>query len=446
MSRRLVAPLCRGIDWRLLHDEGASFGRRSPEQRQKSWVDATTGSSFPRMIPLAGVPSRALPDTRRAAIAVFASFGQGGFVFSSWASRIPEVRDDLHLSVGSLGLVLMAVALGSTVSVPLSGVAITRLGDSRVVGAMSLLVSVGLGVVALTAQVGPIPLSAGLALMGLGTGVWDVALNVQGAAIELHLERSVLARFYAGSSVGTVLGAGAGVLMLYLNVPLPLHLGGVALLIMVTAPFVTRSFVANQPRPSSAGKVRAQPDVHSWITVRTALLGLLVFCMALSEGAGNDWIGVAMVDGYSASVQTGTVTLTAFLVAMTCVRWFGPPIIDRFGRARALSGVLSCGLIGLGMVVFGQLLPVAMCGATLWGIGTSLGMPIGLSVAAAGRESEGTVTTVASIGYLAFLGGPPGIGLLANGVGALNALLLIAAMFVLALFLVPAIAKEPGVS
>ena len=85
----------------------------------------------------------------------------------SWASRIPYVRSDLHLGAGSLGLVLTAVAVGSTISVPLSGIVITRLGDARAVTVTSLLVAIGLGVVAATVQIGAVPLALGLALMGL---------------------------------------------------------------------------------------------------------------------------------------------------------------------------------------------------------------------------------------------------------------------------------------
>ena len=196
--------------------------------------------------------------------------------------------------------------------------------------------------------------------------------------------------------------------MLYFDVPTTFYLGGVAMVVAVSVPFVTRSVVPQQTMAAVVDDVSVRRGRRrSWVNGRTALLGLLVLGMALSEGAGNDWIGVAVVDGYPVSVPTATTALAVFLIAMTGTRWVGPVMVDRFGRARTLTGVLCCGLVGLGLLIFGQLLVMAMVGAALWGIGTTLGMPIGLSVASDDHDSTGSVTTVTSIGYLAFLSGPP---------------------------------------
>ena len=73
-------------------------------------------------------------------------------------------------------------------------------------------------------------------------------------------------------------------------------------------------------------------------------------------------------------------------------------------------------LVGLALVVFGgSTLPVAMAGAALWGLGTSLGFPVGMSAASDDpRRAAGRVSVVATIGYVAFLAGPPLIGFLAE--------------------------------
>jgi cyanate permease len=127
---------------------------------------------------------------------------------------------------------------------------------------------------------------------------------------------------------------------------------------------------------------------------------------------------------------------------MTAGRWFGPALIDRYGRVRMLRICCAIALAGLLMIVFGRVLPAALAGAILMGLGTSLGFPVGLSAAADDpRYAAPRVSTAASIGYLAFLAGPPAVGFLADQIGVLRSLtiagFLIAAAFVLSRFTAP---------
>jgi MFS family permease len=121
---------------------------------------------------------------------------------------------------------------------------------------------------------------------------------------------------------------------------------------------------------------------------------------------------------------------------MTTGRWFGPRLIDAYGRVRALRVSAVTALAGLLLIAFGGFLPAVLAGAALMGLGTALGFPVGLSAAADDpRHAAGRVATASSIGYAAFLAGPPAIGFLADRVGVLNALsasgVLLAAAFFL---------------
>src|SRR5258705_10291852 len=78
------------------------------------------------------------PAVRAATMATYAAFIGAGFVFASWASRIPQVRDRLHLDPAALGLVLLAIAAGSLLALPLSGPVVTRIGSSRTLLTMAL--------------------------------------------------------------------------------------------------------------------------------------------------------------------------------------------------------------------------------------------------------------------------------------------------------------------
>src|SRR5207302_386166 len=115
--------------------------------------------------------------------------------------------DRLHLSPAALGLVLLAIAAGSLVSLPLAGALTNRLSSRRTVAAMSIVVGVALTVVATGYLGGVVLVVIGLFVLGFANGAWDVAMNVQGAALERRLGNAILPRFHAGFSVGTVAGA-----------------------------------------------------------------------------------------------------------------------------------------------------------------------------------------------------------------------------------------------
>jgi MFS family permease len=168
------------------------------------------------------------------------------------------------------------------------------------------------------------------------------------------------------------------------------------------------------------------------------LIGLFVLCMAFTEGTSNDWLSLAVIGGYHTVAALGTLTFAVFLAAMTTGRWFGPALIDRYGRVRVLRSCAAIALAGLLLIEAGGLLPVALAGAALLGLGTSLGFPVGISAAADDPlYAPGRVSTAASIGYLAFLAGPPSVGFLADQVGVLRGLSIAGVLLVIAFILCP---------
>ena len=378
-------------------------------------------------------------QVRRAMFAVYVVFIGSGFAFASWASRIPQVRDRLRVEPGELGLILLAIAIGSIIAMPLAGVVVTRLGSARAVTVMSLILAAGLATSAVGYLHGIPPVVVGLFFLGFGNGTWDVAMNLQGAVVEQHLGRAIMPRFHAGFSIGTVAGALGGSAMIFLHVPVTAHLLLVALVIVAAVPVATRSFVPAVPRPAPSSGHRERSPFAAWTEPRTLLVGVFVLCMAFTEGTGNDWLGVAMVDGYHTSAAIGSLTFALFVGAMTAGRWFGPGFIDRHGRVAVLRGSALTAVVGLILVVFSRTVPTAMIGAVLWGLGAALGFPVGMSAASDDpRHAAGRVSTVASIGYAAFLAGPPLIGFLGNHFGVLRALTATAGLLALAAVLAEA--------
>lgn len=360
--------------------------------------------------------------TRRAVGAVFLVFGANGFVFASWVSRIPAVRDRLDLTPGRLGLLLLALSAGSVLSVPLAGFVVSHLGPRRSVATSALALGAGLAVVSLGFLAGPAPVAVGLFVMGLGYGTCDVAMNVGGAQAEQAAGRSIMPRFHAVFSVGTVAGALIGTGMVALGVPVTAHLLVVAALVTGAIVWGARMFLeAEEPEPGS-GAVSSRV-LAAWVEPRTLLIGVVVLAAAFAEGTGNDWLGVGIIDGYGTSASVGSLSFALFVAAMTVGRWFGPTLLDRHGRVLMLRASAGLALVGLLLVSYGQVLAVAVVGIVAWGLGAALGFPVGMSAAADDpAHAAARVSVTSSVGYTAFIAGPPLIGLLGDHVGVLHAL------------------------
>ena len=360
--------------------------------------------------------------------AVYVAFIGAGFAFASWASRIPQVRDRLDLDPAALGLVLLAIAAGSVVALPLAGTLIGRIGSRRTVIVMALVLAAATVVIAVGSVTTVAVLVVGLFVMGLANGAWDVAMNVQGAVVERHLGRVVMSRFHAGFSLGTVAGALLGTAMVALDVPVPAHLAGVAVLVAVTVPLAARGFVPDVHTDPDGVPAERGGALAAWREPRTWLIGVVVLAFSFAEGTANDWLGVALIDDHGTSATVGTLGFALFLTAMTLARWFGGSLLDRYGRVPVVRLLAGLAVIGLLLFVFGNP-TLAFVGALLWGAGASLGFPTGMSAAADDpAQAAARVSVVASIGYCAFLAGPPLIGLLGQQVTVLRALTVVAVL------------------
>ena len=378
---------------------------------------------------------QASPRTTRARTAVAVAFVVNGLLFASFISRTPALRDTLGLSSAQLGLLLLCVSIGAVAGLPLSGPIVQRLGASRAVFAGSVssgLGLVGMGIGLLTSSV---PLVApSMVLVGLGMGVWDVAMNVEGADVERELNRSLMPRLHAGFSIGTVTGAGVGALCAALGVPLAVQVLVVGVLAPISMVLTVPHFLPGHLTDTSSDDYPRASALTAWREPRTLAVGLMVLGFAFTEGSANDWMAVAMVDGYGTSETVGALAFGIFVTAMTIGRLLGGTLLERFGRVPVLHGTAAVGLAGLLLVLLGGSAPVAMAGAVLWGMGAALGFPVGMSAAADDPARAAVrVSVVSSIGYTAFLAGPPLIGLLAENVGILGALFVVVGALALGL-------------
>ncbi len=369
--------------------------------------------------------------------ATYAAFVGMGFAGASWASRIPQVKQQLNLDSSELGLVLLAVAAGSVIALPLSGPVVTRFGARAVVARMATVAGAGLVTVALGCRIGVTPVVVGLFVLGVGMGSWDVAMNVHGAAVERHRARAIMPRFHAGFSIGTVAGALVGAAMVALGVSVTAHLAIVGVAVASGVPIAVQSFLGRDvdadAGPVSSGPAVARRSLRAWRETRTLLIGVFVLALAFAEGSGNDWISLAMIDGHHAPPAVGTLAFAVFLAAMTAGRWCGPRLLDQYGRVPVLRATLILAIAGLLMFTLGSGIAIAFAGTVMWGAGISLGFPVGMSAGADDPAlAAARVSVVASIAYCAFVAGPPLIGLLAQRYTLLDALTSVIALLLLA--------------
>ena len=373
--------------------------------------------------------------------AMFTLFAISGFALAAWVSRTPAVRDSLDASTASMGWLIFAMAGGAVTGLIAAGPAIARVGARPVIRTGLFTVALGLTVVAVGTTLGVISIAlAGLMVFGLGFGSAEVAMNVAGAANERVLGHTVMPVFHAMYSLGTLTGAGLGVLAAHLGLPVGMHLALAALLVPIAAIPAVRLLPtgigrvgAGQPRLTAAERLAV------WADPRTLLIGLMVLGMGFAEGAAEDWLPLATVDGYGVSETVGAALFGIFVVTMTVGRLTGAALIDRFGRVATLRASASVAAVGLLITIFGPSAATAAVGIALWGLGTSLGLPVGMSAAADDpRTASVRVSAAATVGYAAFLVGPPALAFLGEHIGLLQAFVAVLAMVIVAGVVAPA--------
>lgn len=397
----------------------------------------------------------------RARSSVFVVFALAGVAFAAWASRIADTKAALGLSAGELGVTLLAASVGSLASMPSTGRLTDRFGVARTVrGGMILALFggmvIGLGVDQWHSR---LVVAAGLFFVGMGIGVWDVAMNLEGATVERRLDTTVMPHFHAAFSGGTVLSALVGAGMSYAGVSVLAHLSGTLLVVLVVGWWATQRFLPRglEMETTGIGQGAAQEDAtgagadepagaaepgSAWLEPRTLLIGAVVFVAAFTEGTASDWLAVAFVEGYDLPSWAGVLAFATFLTFMTVGRILGTRWLDRWGRVPVLRVTFAVAAVGSLLVVFGGTW-LAYVGSAVWGLGVSLGFPVGISASADDPARAGArMSVIATIGYLAFIAGPPALGFLGDHYGVLHSLLAVGAMVALVLLVVPVV-REP---
>jgi MFS family permease len=376
-----------------------------------------TGAGKPRGMTSRGAVARAADARalRRARIATTVVFAVTGFVFASWAARIPAVQDRLGLPAGALGVAFLALNAGAVAGLPGGGALVARLGSRRGLRAGFALYPPAL----VSAAVAPslVALCAGLVVMAAANSAIDVAMNTQGGELERRYGRPVMSGLHAGHSLGVLAGGVAGAAAAAAGIGALAHFTAAAAPAMAAAFCATRALL---DEPRAAGAVLAIPRG------RLLALGLVAFCAFLTDGAANDWSAVHLRHAHGASPGTAALAFVAFTLALSAGRVAGDRVVARAGRARAVRGGAALALGGLGLALAAPGTGSALGGWALLGAGVAVMAPTVLGAAASADSPAAAIAAVTTVGYLGSFSGPPLIGGIAELTSLSAALALVA--------------------
>ncbi|MFS9977458.1 MFS transporter [Salmonella enterica] len=380
---------------------------------------------------------------KRRTWALFMFFFLPGLLMASWATRTPAIRDILSVSTAEMGAVLFGLSIGSMSGILCSAWLVKRFGTRKVIRT-TMTCAVG-GMVILSVALwcaSPLIFALGLAVFGASFGAAEVAINVEGAAVERELNKTVLPMMHGFYSFGTLAGAGVGMALTALSVPPNIHI------ILAAAVAIAPIFIAIRAIPDGMGK-NASEDAHLqekglpfYRDIQLLLIGVVVLAMAFAEGSANDWLPLLMVDGHGFSPTSGSLIYAGFTLGMTVGRFTGGWFIDRYSRVTVVRASALMGALGIGLIIFVDSDWVAGVSVILWGLGASLGFPLTISAASdTGPDAPTRVSVVATTGYLAFLVGPPLLGYLGEHYGLRSAMMVVLALVILAALVAKAVAK-----
>lgn len=343
---------------------------------------------------------------RRSQLAIAALFCVLGFQYGTWAARIPALKAELDLTPAEVGVLLLACGVGAAVSFPVVATLMARLGSRR----LAVLSGLGLGLVLLALAVVP-NYPAALVVMcfdGVAVACLNVAMNAQGAALEVQYERSTMARLHATFSGGTLLAALLASGVTSLTQALIAHFG-VAAGILVLLLGYARPALLTEDLPPPEKKERGRLSLLSRATI---LLGLAMVFGTITEGAMNDWSALYLKDIANASAELAPMGIAVVSVMMVVARLLADGWRTRWGDRTIVligSALAGCGL-ALALLL-GGVVP-ALIGFACVGLGMAAVTPC-IYVAAA-KSGSSALTLVAAMGTTGLLAGPPIIGFVTN--------------------------------
>ena len=354
-----------------------------------------------------------------AARAVAVLFALDGFVFGSWAARVPDVSAQVGASHAVLGALLLCMSLGALATMRLTGTLCERVGAGRASAAAAALACAAVVLPAVATSV--VQLGAALLLFGAATGMLNVAINSAGVDLTASGGKPLLPLLHAVFSFGGLAGGLLGGLAAVVATP-AVHLVGVAAVGLAVVRAVAPTLL-ERDRPTAPGTAAGAtsrglpPGTRATVVV----LGVIAGCTAYGEGALSDWGALHLRTNLDASPVLAAAGYAGFSLAMGCGRLLGHRLLVRLGETTLLVSGAVLASVGMLVAAWSPLLGPALLGFVLVGLGLANLFPLAIGRAGA-LGGPGGVALASSVGYSGLLGGPPVIGFLAGWSGLPTAL------------------------
>lgn len=348
---------------------------------------------------------------QRIALSVY--FFLSGICFSTWASRIPTIKDFFNLNEAELGTILLAMPISSLIGLPISGWLVSKF-DSRVPLLFSFLLnSVALLCIGFATTTFTLVIS--VCIFSFSMRILNISANTQSITLQKKYEKRVVGAFHGLWSTGGLLGVAFSTLMVKMEINMHIHLSIIAVASMVIALATYQFTIKNDIATTGNKLVLGKPDPF------ILYLGVLIFLAAICEGGMFDWSGIYFKEVVKEDVFTYGYLM--FMTTMALSRFFCDRLVEALGLQKMY--IFSSLLIasGIGIAVMFPFFWFALFGFCLVGFGTAAIFPITLTLAGTSKKySPGMaisiVTTYAIFGMLI---GPPLIGYLAHAFKLQNA-------------------------
>lgn len=335
-----------------------------------------------------------------------------GLSFSSWASRIPTVKHDLHLNDSEIGIALFAVPFGQLLMMFFARKLVVHFGSVRVVPFVTLMYALVLITIGLAQNI--VQLSIILVFFGVLANLANISINTQGVYAERVFRRAIMASFHGMWSLAGFAGALLGMALLALQLSTFMHFVIVAFLVLILVLIGSKNLIVdkNESVITAEDKPFKKPDAS------LIMLGIVGFCCLFCEGLMYDWSGIYFKDVVKASGATAVIGYSSFMVMMALGRFLGDGLITKIGRKKLLqiNGLMIA--TGLLLAVFLPNIITCTLAFMIVGLGVSTVMPTLFSMAGKHKfiPPAKALTTVYSISFVGFFMGPA-IGSIAKNFG-----------------------------
>ena len=341
---------------------------------------------------------------KRAVGAVFFVFGTD---IGAWASRIPDFKTLLGVEEGPLGLILLAVACGAMCGFPTAGHLVDRFGAVTVAKTLAVVLILAFLSLPFGAHLVPIFVLL-LFILGAVIGSLDVAMNAWGAEVEKAIGKPIMSSYHGLYSLGAVAGAGGGALALWLGLSVQVHYFLWALVLIGPVVFALMTPWVSE-RSAAAG---SKPPILALPKGVLIFVGLMCLAGGLGEGAVTDWAALYQIQELGYDESLAAITFAVYSAAMVVMRFSGDWLTARFGPVKVARACGAASLIGALLIVWAPSVAIVWMGVAVMGIGNAPMFPLAISRAAADPHmSKGAaIASVVTLGYGAFLVGPPLLG------------------------------------